>query len=217
MKQLEKQNNPRREPVQERSKRRVSAILDVAAQLVQEVGVDGLTTSEIARRAGIKLASLYRYFPNKNAIIKSLAERHFVNLRPYLQEFLENFDLETGFDRMIDAYARFYRSEPGYMELWSGIQANPELNQLDLEDLEQNVSIIVTRAGDMFPHLDEDTLKAVAMVTTRSCGAVLRLAMTAEPKQAEIMLEELKHMVKSYIMSRMKSRPEFAEAAKAQP
>ncbi|CAM2007482.1 TetR/AcrR family transcriptional regulator [Acanthopleuribacter pedis] len=201
MPHLEK-NNPRREPMQERSKRRVSSILDVTAQLVQEVGVDGITTSEVARRAGIKLASLYRYFPNKNAIIRSLAERHFQNLRPYLEQFLEDFDLEEGLDAMIDAYAQFYRSEPGYIELWSGIQANPELNQLDMEDLKQNVVMIVSRAKHLFPDLSEDELAALAMVTTRSAGAVLRLAMTVDEHQATVMVSELKIMVKSYLHQR---------------
>lgn len=209
-------NNPRREPIQERSKRRVAGILDVTAQLVREVGVDGVTTSEVARRAGIKLASLYRYFPNKNAIIHSLAERHFSNLRPYLEQFLENFDLEEGLDAMIDAYAQFYRSEPGYLELWSGIQANPELNQLDMEDLNQNVALIVSRAQHLFPDLSEQELAALAMVTTRSAGAVLRLAMTVSEDQAAVMVAELKMMVKCYIrqrvlMSQAQENPSLAE------
>ena len=125
----------RRAPIQKRSIERVGRILDVTAEMLQEVGVDGVKTTEIARRAEIKLASLYRYFPNKNAILKSLAERQFERLKPIMASFLQNFDLDDGLDKLIDVYADFYRNEPGYMELWAGIQGVPELNQLDMDDL----------------------------------------------------------------------------------
>ena len=51
-------------PKQQRSIERVNLILETAAELIREQGSAEAKTSEIAKRAGISLASLYRYFPN---------------------------------------------------------------------------------------------------------------------------------------------------------
>src|SRR5690554_7454927 len=67
---------PRRKPVQARSRERVDAILRHAAAIFHENGVDGTSMSAIARQSDMSLASLYRYFPNKAAIVHAIAEGH---------------------------------------------------------------------------------------------------------------------------------------------
>ena len=193
----------RRAPIQKRSIERVNRILDVTAEMLQEVGVDGVKTTEIARRADIKLASLYRYFPNKNAILKSLAERQFEKLAPSMASFLEDFNLEEGLDQLIDVYVEFYRNEPGYTELWSGIQGVPELNQLDMDDLYKNARMIVVQLHQKVPHIPEQELMAVALMVTRSCGAILRLAMTTDEATTQRLVAEVKLMVKQYLRARL--------------
>ena len=67
----------RRVPAQERSRRRVERILDAAARLVVEHGVDALTTRDIAEAAEVPVASLYQYFADKDDILLALARaRH---------------------------------------------------------------------------------------------------------------------------------------------
>ncbi|ABC31464.1 Transcriptional regulator [Hahella chejuensis KCTC 2396] len=193
----------RRQPVQERSRERVELILNEAAILISEVGVQGAKTSEIARRAGISLASLYRYFPNKAAIVKALAERHIKTLSSVMEEFVSEFDLEEGFDKLIDTFAHFYRSEPGYKEIWSGVEAMPELQQLDLGELFDNAQAITNRAKLLYPQVEQERLWLICVMLPRACGAILRLAMTMEEKPESIMLTELKLMVKSYLRQRL--------------
>ncbi|ARU56593.1 transcriptional regulator [Oleiphilus messinensis] len=190
---------PRRIPVQARSRERVSTILKVTAEVIQEVGVDRAKTSEIARRAGMSLASLYRYFPNKSAIIKALAEQHIVKLNEHLTETMLELDMESGFDRLIDGYAHFYRHEPGYKEIWSGVEAMPELQQLDLGELYDNAHVISKRASQMFPHIENKRMWVICVMLPRSCGAILRLMMNMDEAEADIMLTELKAMVRAYI------------------
>ena len=69
-----KQDAPRREPQQERGRAAVSAILAATSELLEEAGFDSLTTIAIAERAGVNIATLYRYYPNKFAIVRELAE-----------------------------------------------------------------------------------------------------------------------------------------------
>lgn len=66
----------RKTPRQARSGRTVGAILDAGAQVFVRRGYDGTTTARIAERAGVSVGSLYQYFPNKDAVLLALAERH---------------------------------------------------------------------------------------------------------------------------------------------
>lgn len=196
---------PRRQPVQGRSRERVNTILSCTVDLIKDVGVQGLKTSEVARRAGISLPSLYRYFPNKSAIIKAIAQQHIEKLNGILQAFMVDFDLDEGFDHLIDVYAEFYRSEPGYKEIWSGVESMPELQELDLGDLYNNADSLSVKAKSTFGNIDDERVWLICVMLPRTCGAILRLSMTMNETQAEKLLSELKLMVKAYLRERSTS------------
>jgi len=71
-----KRINPRKSPAQERSRFTVEQIVQAATQVFSERGHAGATTNHIAERAGVSIGSLYQYFPNKEAILVTLAKRH---------------------------------------------------------------------------------------------------------------------------------------------
>ncbi|MFF3670481.1 TetR/AcrR family transcriptional regulator [Microtetraspora malaysiensis] len=66
----------RRRPVQKRSIERVERILDACAGLLDEVGFDSLTTSEVARRAGVPSGTVYQFFDGKPGMMRELAMRN---------------------------------------------------------------------------------------------------------------------------------------------
>ena len=68
--------NPRKPPQQDRSKITVEAILTATAQILTQEGYDTASTNRIAERAGVSIGSLYQYFPNKEALVAALVERH---------------------------------------------------------------------------------------------------------------------------------------------
>ncbi len=80
--------NPRKIPLQERSQFTVDAILQAAAYILTKAGWDGFTTNAVAQRAGVNIASLYQYFPNKEAIVVELQRRHVKEARTKLREAL---------------------------------------------------------------------------------------------------------------------------------
>src|SRR5678816_2616402 len=65
----------RRTPMQARGQATFDRILDATAQLLEKVGTDALTTNLIAKAADVNVATLYQYFPNKQAVLLSLFER----------------------------------------------------------------------------------------------------------------------------------------------
>src|SRR5436853_3394877 len=53
----------------------IEEILDIAEDVMGEVGVNGLSLSEVARRLGVKPPSIYKYFDSLMDIYSALFER----------------------------------------------------------------------------------------------------------------------------------------------
>lgn len=66
---------PRKEPKQARSRFLVDAIVGAAGRVLPRLGLDELTTHQLAEAAGVSVGSLYQYFPSKEAIVGALIER----------------------------------------------------------------------------------------------------------------------------------------------
>lgn len=63
----------RRAPDREAGREIVDAILRASALILERAGIEALTTNTVARIAGVSVGSLYRYFPDKRAIVAELA------------------------------------------------------------------------------------------------------------------------------------------------
>lgn len=83
------------------------AILDTTAALVEETGLLSVTMSQIAERTGIGRATLYKYFPDVEAILLAWHERH---VSGHLRELAELRDQVHDPAQLIaavlEAYAR---------------------------------------------------------------------------------------------------------------
>lgn len=75
---------PRRRPRQARAQATAAAILEAAARVFAAHGYAAGTTNRIAERAGVSVGSLYEYWPNKDAILAALLERHLDEARGVL-------------------------------------------------------------------------------------------------------------------------------------
>ena len=65
-------------PVDRRARKREARrdhLLDLAADLVDDLGVDGLTMAALADAADYATASLYTYFPSRSALLAALQQR----------------------------------------------------------------------------------------------------------------------------------------------
>lgn len=82
-------------PRQDRSRFTVEQIMEAAAQVFTESGYAGATTNRIAERAGISIGSLYQYFPDKDALLLELVERHLRDGIAMLAGIFEQMDFPT--------------------------------------------------------------------------------------------------------------------------
>ncbi len=108
---------PRRRPVQRRSTATVEAIVEAAAQVFERHGYAAGTTNRIADRAGVSIGTLYQYFPNKDAILVALIERHLdegiAMLTPVFTDLLEHPPpVRAGLERLLDALLALHRHQP---------------------------------------------------------------------------------------------------------
>ncbi len=83
---------PRKRPRQRRSEETDTRILDTAARIFDERGYRATTTNHVAEGAGVSIGSLYQYFPNKDALLTGLAERHLTEVLPRMIELAEWLD-----------------------------------------------------------------------------------------------------------------------------
>jgi AcrR family transcriptional regulator len=74
--QRQTRTTPRKRPRQARSKATVDTILEATARVLVKQGFDGLSTNAVASAAGVSIGSLYQYFPNKEALVSALIDRH---------------------------------------------------------------------------------------------------------------------------------------------
>lgn len=189
----------RRKPVQARSRERVSSILKHAAEIFNEYGVDGTSMSAIARSSDMSLASLYRYYPNKAAIVKAIAETHVAKMEQALRDRLAATEIDQAVDVLVDLYYDFYRNEPAYSAIWSGVEAMPELRELDLSELYTNARDLDSRFKEVFPDLSDERRWSASLLMPRSVGTMLRLAVTLPEKEAISLVNEIKIMARAYL------------------
>lgn len=118
--------DPRKSPIQERSRFTVEQIVLAATQIFSEQGYAGATTNHIAERAGVSIGSLYQYFPNKETILVTLAKRHIEIAGNMLMGLVDGRNLlETD---LTDLLRLFIRET---LELHTG---NPRLNYVILAE-----------------------------------------------------------------------------------
>ncbi|MBO1768982.1 TetR/AcrR family transcriptional regulator [Agrococcus sp. TF02-05] len=139
----------RHEPVQARAALRIEALLDAAAAVVVDHGIEHLTTALVAERAGASIGTVYRYFPDRVAVLVALAERNLERIRLAIERVLlaEHPSLMATIEAVVDAMVETFRTVPSFRSLRGG-------EGLDLGPSERP-PVAPTFVDDMAAHLRE--------------------------------------------------------------
>ncbi|MCW2669836.1 MAG: TetR family transcriptional regulator [Frankiales bacterium] len=189
---------PRRAPVQHRSAVRVERMLDAAAELLDELGPDGLSTSAIAARAHVSVGSLYQFFPDKNAVSEALARRSFERFSKHLRS-VEGDTWEEVVDQVIDTYVSFSRTEPGFLVLSFG----GPIGQHMLDPQDDNNAVVAKGLAEL---VDLDLPLDVLRLAVEIGDAVLTLAFRRSKDGDPALVAEAKTAVKAYLAAHLHTR-----------
>jgi AcrR family transcriptional regulator len=128
----------RRRPVQRRSRERVEQILQAAVELLSERGVEGLTMRTLAARSEIPVATIYRYFANRDELIGAYLEQELQQIERSALLAVSQVDRVT-VRSMVELIAlshmRHHQTHPEGVQVWFGGRSNPAvLDQIRLLD-----------------------------------------------------------------------------------
>jgi AcrR family transcriptional regulator len=116
-----------RPPQQERGQRRVDAILAAAAAIVAEDGVQAATMHAIAKRSGTTVGSMYHFFPDREAVLVALGERHARALGALAEELTavdwKSLPLDRAVSKYVDAVLGYVSAHPDLLPVGRTIEA----------------------------------------------------------------------------------------------
>lgn len=78
-----------KQPRQPRARKTVQRIIAATGELMLESGLDSVTTNKVAERANCNIATLYQYFPNKQALLSALIQTYLNDMTRVLNDMLE--------------------------------------------------------------------------------------------------------------------------------
>ncbi len=177
---------PRKRPRQERSRATVDTILEACARVLIKHGFDGLTTNAVAEAAGVSIGSLYQYFPNKEALVAALVERHIEERKAATFAELARvalLPLQDAARGVIELTIRAHQLEPELHRVM--IEQVPRVGRMArLRELDQIGHQIV--AGLLAARRDEIDVQDVdlaAWVLVSAIEAIVHRAVLFDPKR----------------------------------
>ena len=191
----------RRLPVQGRSRERVERILDVAADLVLEHGVDALTTRAISAAAQIPVASLYQYFSDKDAVLLALIERDMAEMDAQVLDdlaALESFTIRSIVETTMRAFVKVYHRRPAFMEIWVRGRSNAAIYDYGREHNRRTAAAVLEFVQGLGIAKDELTAE-VAEFAVEAGDRAFQLAFEKNRDGNPFLLDESVELVTAYL------------------
>lgn len=193
--------SPRKLPRQERARATVEAILQAAAYILEHEGWDSFTTNRVAEKAGVNIASLYQYFPNKSALVEELRHRHIEEAQAALRT--ASAESRDPLAAMVRALIAAHRVSPALHRIFS-----EELPNRTAEPSSDGVSDpeLMDRLRPFLAKLPDPDL--TMFVTRSAIHAVIHDAVCHRPEilQHRGFEEELTRLLRACLMVRNRKR-----------
>jgi len=188
----------RRQPVQQRSQERLERILGVAKQLIARNGSDALKMSEVAAQADISIGSLYQYFPDKRAILRTLAEQYTAESRRCIEEGLaearDKASLAQAFSSLVDRYYAMFLGKPVRRDIIAGMRADKDLMAIELAESQANGAVLAAAIRRVHPRADAKRVDALAFLIWQLGEETMRLALSHKRSEGALLVEAYKRM-----------------------
>lgn len=181
-----------RRPLQARAIRTFDALLDAAAELLGEVGLERISANLICERAGVTPPAFYRYFDDKQAIVFALAERLMERQNVVLEAWVERYR-HAGLDVIADKVVELMRDlhivtagTPGALWTMRALHAMPSLTQVRLGSHNYVADVLTGVYAPYLPDVPHELLRRRTRLSVE-----LAYAMDEMLKEDEAQPEEL--------------------------
>lgn len=186
-------------PTQKRSRERFERILECAAAVMAEKGSEAFRMSDIVERTGVPFGSLYQYFPDKAAVIGTLAVRCNAVGRECVRRDLSAMerlaDMHAALCRIVDSYYRMFIDEPVLRDIWQATQADRMLQQIDEEDAAYLAGLLTQALLRVSPGTERPAVETFSQLVMTLIAAAVRHAITLAPDEAQRTLALFKRML----------------------
>jgi AcrR family transcriptional regulator len=190
-------------PVQDRGRARVASILRATGELLDEGGLERLTMEAVAQRAGTSIGTLYRYFPNRDALLIALGEHlgavGLVQLSTLHDEEKARWSARDKAAEYVREYQRYVEEHPGALGL---VTARGSL----APEVARRVSMETRWLGDVeeflgrwAPGLAPDELRAAAVMLLRTSGLAMAVAFEVTGRARRRRLDEAERLLAAYL------------------
>jgi AcrR family transcriptional regulator len=194
------------QPLQERSRQTYEAILAAAAVLLEEVGIDSLSTNLICARANLTPPALYRYFPNKYALLKELGIRLMEVQDQAVFEWIEAGGLQA--ETLEEAYAKsmeiqtrinaITRAQPAALWVARAMRAVPMLRQVRIESRERVVEAFFKALRSQYQNTSDAMLRTAVRLSIELTSAASEMILEEPDADVEDISRELTWMMVLY-------------------
>jgi AcrR family transcriptional regulator len=179
----------RRVPTQDRASAQVERILDAACLEVTERGYDAASTSSIARRARIAVGSVYRYFPDKRALMQAVERRNQARYGEAVRRRLATVrDWRQAVDVTMDTFRQMHGTDPGFRAVALSGLGDPDLEarpgEFDDQHAVEFAALLTERFG---AHDSEAFRQAVSLVITMGESVAHLADRLAPPADAAVL------------------------------
>jgi AcrR family transcriptional regulator len=181
-----------------------------------------MTTNQIADRAGVNIASLYQYFPNKQAIVVELMRRHVDRTRRAVIPVFErtrSSDAALGVRALLEIVAAEHSNDPELHQIFTTIGP-----QLGFEAIETDVDSVFADASARWARSMRGALpdpELTIWIVKTAVHAVFHTAFVERPDIANspLLVDELVRLVTRYLapVSGTRSRPSRRGVATRRP
>ena len=199
--ELLEKNRPR----QERAKRTYEAILAAAAELLVEVGVERISTNIIAERAGITVPALYRYFPNKYAVINALGavlmDRQNEVFQRWFEQHGESADpreLMGDIYGLLKSTCDVTREQAGGLEIVQSLRAVGPLQEVRLTSHRLVAEQFARTVAELLGREVDENILMQARISIDTGYAIVEMALEDAELSTEHCLQQGAQMLQAY-------------------
>jgi len=198
----------RRRPRQSRGQKRVELLLDAAATVIAEQGLEAATAEAIAAQARTAKGSLYQFFPNRDAVLAALALRYADEMRAIHERAfpLDTHDvpLERLIDRIVKPLAEFHDRNPAFRRVFASHDGPVDDTRSAPARLRaQLFESFVDRLDVLFasrnPRLATRERRRAALVAASIGQSVLAIRARAQAGDKKPLMDDLRRMLLAYL------------------